>query len=929
MRNRISVTLLLALFAAQLCLAAEAGPTDANARTAAAKHTCTDLSGKHAVPCPGEPASAATPTASGEKATAKSSVQPIGTQLGRGHAASQPTQAAAAPVESQPAATEVSAVTPAPTPSVAAPSSPSREPHVQPIGAQLSPRSSTPADVSPVALTAVQPATPLAPVYGTPVHTPSLERSLPLNFLRDQRNFWTTPFHLHLNDASWLIPFGGITAGLIAADSNIENRLPTSPSLISRSKSGGTYGAAAFAGGIGGAYLFSRFTGNARMRETSVLSGEAAVNTIAVTYAIKSLTQRDRPLEGDGTGSFFSHGGSFPSEHSAAAWSIASVVAHEYSSPVLRLLAYGSATAMTASRVIGRQHFASDAFVGSALGWYIGRQVYRAHHDQDERYGTFERAPRNESGRDPANMGSSFVPVDSWVYPAIDRLAAMGYIRSAFAGLRPWTRLECARLLEEAAVLESGSGSTEAERLYGALKSEFLMESGRRNGEQNLGAELESVYTRFTNISGPPLTDGYHFGQTIINDYGRPYQQGANLITGFSSRASAGPFSFYVRGEYQHAPSAPGYPQSINDFIGLLDENPAQPAMPIAARNNYRLLDTYVGITLRGTEISFGKQTLSWGPTRGGALMFSGNAEPFYMFRVTQVTPFKLPSLFGLLGPMKTEFFLGRLAGHSYPARPYIDGQKISFKPTPNLEFGFSKIDVFGRAGTPITWTSFRKSVFDYGAQSAAANANQPGIDPGDRRGGFDFSYRIPGLRDWLTLYSDSLADDDPSPLASPRRSAFNPGIYLSHFPGVPKLDLRLEAVDTDTSNPRSCCGVFIYWNEVYHDSHTNKGFLMGSWIGREGRGLQATTTYWFSPQNTLRLGYRNGAVSKDFVFPAGGQYYDFWTRGDWLIRPDLSFTGSFQYEHWAFPVLAPGPQSNKTLSFELNFHPHWGLRPK
>ncbi len=72
-----------------------------------------------------------------------------------------------------------------------------------------------------------------------------------------------------------------------------------------------------------------------------------------------------------------------------------------------------------------------------------------------------------------------------------------------------------------------------------------------------------------------------------------------------------------------------------------------------------------------------------------------------------------------------------------------------------------------------------------------------PVSPPGDKRGGFDFSYRVPGLRDWLVLYNDSLVDDDPTPLAT-HRGAMNPGIYLPRLPKAPKLDFRLESVYTD-----------------------------------------------------------------------------------------------------------------------------------
>jgi len=47
-------------------------------------------------------------------------------------------------------------------------------------------------------------------------------------------------------------------------------------------------------------------------------------------------------------------------------------------------------------------------------------------------------------------MPSTCVPLDSLVYRAIEQLAAEGYVQTALLGLRAWTRLDCARLIEEA-----------------------------------------------------------------------------------------------------------------------------------------------------------------------------------------------------------------------------------------------------------------------------------------------------------------------------------------------------------------------------------------------------------------------------------------------------------------------------------------------
>ena len=88
--------------------------------------------------------------------------------------------------------------------------------------------------------------------------------------------------------------------------------------------------------------------------------------------------------------------------------------------------------------------------------------------------------PPGAYDRNPANMASPYVPLDSWVYAAIDRLAALGYVQTDFVGQRPWTRMECARLLAEADErAASDDSNTESIDLYRALTNEFAMELRR------------------------------------------------------------------------------------------------------------------------------------------------------------------------------------------------------------------------------------------------------------------------------------------------------------------------------------------------------------------------------------------------------------------------------------------------------------------
>jgi hypothetical protein len=67
-----------------------------------------------------------------------------------------------------------------------------------------------------------------------------------------------------------------------------------------------------------------------------------------------------------------------------------------------------------------------------------------------------------------------YVTLDSWIYPAFDRLHALGYADTAFMGLRPWTRLSCLHILEQTAqLIERAPDDGEAKRIFAALTKEF------------------------------------------------------------------------------------------------------------------------------------------------------------------------------------------------------------------------------------------------------------------------------------------------------------------------------------------------------------------------------------------------------------------------------------------------------------------------
>src|SRR5215469_11227695 len=400
-------------------------------------------------------------------------------------------------------------------------------------------------------------------------------------FVGDQKEIWTSPLQLRLSDAQWLVPVTGITTAAFLTDSSFSKALPNS--TLNTFKDIRFAGVVALGAASGGIYLWSLHTHDPHQRETGLLATEAVVDSLVVTEAIKFAITRQRPLQGNGQGQFFQGGTSFPSNHSAAAWAAAGILAHEYHGPLTKLFAYGLASAVSVASVGSKEHFPSDVLIGSGLGWLISESVYRRRHDPElggAAWKPLESIFQQDESGPLKNPGSTYVPLDSWVYQAFDRLTALGYLSASFSGTRPWSRRQCAELLilaDQSFAQSHGFNpqvDSQVEALLRALHREFAQEESTFTG-LNRSVDLRSIYTRTLVASGPVLTDGYHFGQTYAYDYGRPFRRGTNLIDGISATATYGALFFYFNGEYQHSPGAPALSDAVQAFIIERDKGPA------------------------------------------------------------------------------------------------------------------------------------------------------------------------------------------------------------------------------------------------------------------------------------------------------------------------------------------------------------------
>lgn len=540
--------------------------------------------------------------------------------------------------------------------------------------------------------------------------------------------------------------------------------------------------------------------------------------------------------------------------------------------------------------------------------------------------------PQDKHPARDSEMASTYVPLDSWVYPAFERLAAEGYVQTAFLSLRPWTRLDCARLIEEAEdQITDEPATSDVPTLMRYLKSEFAPELERRAGATNHEFRLESLDQRVTAIAGRPLTDGFHFAETLVNDDGRPFGEGTNLYSGTSFRATAGPFAGYLRTEIQRVPLAPAPDTFAEQQIAAIDLTGMAAAGPVSGFLRGRLLEVNASFAFSNNQFTVGRQSLWWGPAESGTTLFSNNAEPIDMIRYDRVRPFELPGFLRRLGPIRVQIMLGRLSGAQFaqPAnilygtpglalkdQPFLHGEKFSFKLTQNFEFSISHTHIFGGPGSPLNFHTFFRDIFSSGTQNGSVN-------PGDSRQAVDASYRIPGLRQCLTGYVDGFADDQPFPPIYPTESVWLSGFMLGCVPHLAHMTIRAEGLLSPYRHLEP--PGFFYYNSQFKSGYTNNRQLIGSWIGREAQGEQIWANWHFSPRSTLELSGRGQNVARDFL--EGGTLRDLRAVANIALRPEWQLRLEEQAEWWHFPLLSTSAQRDAALTIQLSFNPLWRTR--
>ena len=222
--------------------------------------------------------------------------------------------------------------------------------------------------------------------------TPAVDRPVSLklllpNLISDQERIWSFPARL-VQGQSWIPTAAvlGTTAGLLALDpieASYFRRTPTFQGF-NNIFTGNATAIGTIVAPVS-LYAIGLIRKDSKMQHTALLAGEAVADAEIVTTVLKDATKRVRPAgilpHGnfsdswfESSGSLLRGNGSFPSGHTIAAFSVATVIARRYGNHRwVPYAAYGMAALVGFSRLSLSSHFLSDVFMGGALGYSISR----------------------------------------------------------------------------------------------------------------------------------------------------------------------------------------------------------------------------------------------------------------------------------------------------------------------------------------------------------------------------------------------------------------------------------------------------------------------------------------------------------------------------------------------------------------------------
>ena len=434
---------------------------------------------------------------------------------------------------------------------------------------------------------------------------------------------------------------------------------------------------------------------------------------------------------------------------------------------------------------------------------------------------------------------SANIPLDSWVYPALDKLSGFGLIDSALQGSRPYTRMEATRQTLEAKrnakrqdappvvfqlirklTTELHQQMVEIGALEGIPAGSYIKPLGDWDIRYIYKDGKDSVYAPYDPQRSHSRIDASQYSLNY-NNFGIEYEDNSNAQLIAESEARLGKRLL------------------VNLRPVLLYRDDPQ-------SGDHSTLDLLEGTAVLGLgplEFSIGRQSLWWGQGRHGSLVLTNNADPLEMVRLTNPSPALLPWFFKYLGPFRFDLFLSELEESRVVPEPYFGGLRLEFKPLPWLSLGGCRTVMFGGDGRPsVDFSDFMTII---GGKNLSGDD-----DTSNSIAALDARLRIPAL--WgLELYGEMGGEDEGSGFIS--NKAYIGGAYLPQIEPSGRASLRVEYADLshlDNNSP------VWYRHGIYQSGYTYRKKIMGHHVGGGAEDIFVEMEILLPHDLSVKLGY-------------------------------------------------------------------------
>ena len=532
---------------------------------------------------------------------------------------------------------------------------------------------------------------------------------------------------------------------------------------------------------------------------------------------------------------------------------------------------------------------------------------------------------------------SNNVPLDNWAYEGLDKLSGFGLIHSDVHGMRPYTRLEVARLICEALDTEKEM-KIDVPSLGQYLLHKFKLEykdelayfghgkaeaPGALNVKPIDQAKMDYVYS-----SGQPRTFlntlgikqypqglgsivGYEGTPLLPNNQGLVYGNGSNLSFQFASSFElwdlfsgyAEPI-FLVRQNSTPGTASGGVPSTV----GSLDSNDVD------------LLTGYLKFSpFDSLEVEFGRDSMWWGQGYAGTLILTDNALPLYMLKVSNPGSIILPWYFSYLGPFKYALFCARLEDDRDFSHTFYGGERLDFKPTQNLELGMSHTFQFGGSGSgsPGTFVNYMELISLYKMGG--------GSDSENHEAALDFRYTMPYL--WNAQLYGEWGGEDTGFKSSFRQFFLQDIGYIlgMYFPCITpdgRTDLRIEYADNvNEGGAGTKINGLWYAHELYISGMTYNGLILGDPLGPDAREGFVRVSRYFC--NNLKVGL-DGSYIQSGANVGQSIEQEFQIGTDVTYDINAAFTAMVRYA-WGdirnFDLVKGNTQQDNLLMMQMKYN--------